>query len=66
MVCPGVHMQAEILDTDKLYVEVGLGFRVECAYADALRIAQLRQADAQVCAWQGAQCLQTCTGCRAE
>ena len=61
-VCPGVHMQAEILHTDKLFVDVGLGFSVECAYEDAVRIAQLRQAHAQVCAWRGSYRLQGCNG----
>ena len=42
-------MQAKIPDTSRVFVDVGLGFKVECSIEDGLRIAQLRKAAAQVC-----------------
>lgn len=39
----GVYMQAVVPDADKVYVNVGLGFHVECSWDDALRIAELKK-----------------------
>lgn len=44
----GVSLEADITDASKIYVDIGLGFNVECPYDDALRIAKMRQAAAQV------------------
>lgn len=41
-------MQAEVPNTSRVFVDVGLGFKVECSMEDGLRIAGLRQAAAQV------------------
>ncbi len=46
----GVMMQAEVHDTSRVFVDVGLGFKVECSIEDGLRISGLRQAAAQVSA----------------
>ncbi|KAK9914905.1 hypothetical protein WJX75_002144 [Coccomyxa subellipsoidea] len=42
-----IMMQAKIPDTSRVFVDVGLGFKVECSIEDGLRIAQLRKAAAQ-------------------
>ena len=39
----GGYMQAVVPDADKVYVNVGLGFHVECSWDDAIRIAELRK-----------------------
>jgi prefoldin subunit 5 len=44
----GVTMEAMIPDASSMFVDVGLGFSVECCLEDALRIAKMRQAAAQV------------------
>lgn len=44
----GVMMQAEVPSTSVVFVDVGLGFKAECTLEDALRIAVLRQTEAQV------------------
>ncbi|BDA43466.1 probable protein UXT homolog [Coccomyxa sp. Obi] len=55
----GVMMQAEVPDTSRVFVDVGLGFKVECSKEDGLRIAGLRQAAAQeqmnACAMEAAK-----------
>ena len=45
----GVLVEAEVPDTSRLYVDVGLGFHVELQRAEALQVAAERQALAQVC-----------------
>ena len=45
----GVLVEAEVPDTSRLYVDVGLGFHVELQRAEALQVATERQAIAQVC-----------------
>jgi hypothetical protein len=47
-VCEGLRMQAEVPDASRVFVDVGLGFSVECEGEDVRRIAQLRQAAAMV------------------
>ena len=41
-------VEAEVPDTSRLYVDVGLGFHVELQRAEALHVAAERQALAQV------------------
>ena len=52
-------MQAEVPDTSRVFVDVGLGFKVECSIEDGLRISGLRQAAAQVSSsWSPCKMLQ--------
>ncbi|CAD7705199.1 unnamed protein product [Ostreobium quekettii] len=52
----GVYMQALAPDADMVYVNVGLGFHVECSWEDAERIAALKKEalDEQIRARDGA------------
>ena len=38
----GVLMKAEVADTSRIYVHVGMGFYAECSLPEALGVAQLR------------------------
>lgn len=39
----GMYVQAVVPEPEKIYVNVGLGFHVECGLDDALRVARLRK-----------------------
>ncbi|CAL8468560.1 g8100 [Coccomyxa elongata] len=62
----GVMMQTEVPDTSRVFVDVGLGFKVECSIEDGLRISGLRQAAAQeqmnACAMEAAKIQATFKG----
>lgn len=44
----GVFLQAEVPNTSRIYVDIGLGFHAELLLAEALQVAAQRKAVAQV------------------